>query len=92
MQNPWLRGRISLLGNPRAFLNKGSRIHIKMFSKFKNYIIEARHELRNVQWPTRNEAAKLTAVVVGVSLALSVFLGVFDTFFSYVIKVFVLKS
>jgi len=63
-----------------------------MFGRLKNYIIEARHELRNVQWPTRNEATKLTIVVVGVSLGLSIFLGVFDTFFSYVIKVFVLKS
>ena len=63
-----------------------------MFGRLKNYIIEARHELRNVQWPTRNEATKLTIVVVGVSLGLAIFLGVFDTIFSYAIKVFVLKS
>lgn len=63
-----------------------------MFARFKNYISEARHELRNVQWPTRSEAARLTAVVVGVSIMLSVFLGVFDTLFSYAIQTFILKS
>lgn len=63
-----------------------------MFSKIKNYLSEARHELRNVQWPTRAEALKLTGVVVGLSLGLAIFLGVFDTLFSYLIKVFVLKS
>lgn len=62
-----------------------------MFSKFKNYIIEARHELRNVQWPTRQEATRLTLVVIGVSLGLSIYLGVFDSLFSYLIKAFVLK-
>lgn len=63
-----------------------------MFSKIKNYLEEARHELRNVQWPTREEATRLTVVVVGVSLALALFLGVFDSLFSYAIKAFVFKS
>jgi preprotein translocase subunit SecE len=63
-----------------------------MFTRIKNYLIEARHELRNVQWPTRAEAIKLTSVVVGVSLGLAVFLGVFDTLFSYLLKIFVIKA
>ena len=63
-----------------------------MWTKIKTYLEEARHELRNVQWPTRQDAVKLTAIVTGVSLGLAVFLGVFDTLFSYLLKVFVLKS
>lgn len=63
-----------------------------MFAKIKNYLVEARHELRNVQWPTRADATKLTLVVIGMSLGLALFLGVFDTFFAYLLKVFVIKS
>lgn len=63
-----------------------------MFAKIKNYLVEARHELRNVQWPTRADATKLTFIVIGASLALAVFLGAFDTFFAYLLKVFVIKS
>lgn len=63
-----------------------------MFTKIKTYLIEARHELRNVQWPTRAEAVKLTSVVVGASLVLAIFLGAFDTLFSYLLKVFVIKA
>ncbi len=63
-----------------------------MFARIKTYFSEARHELRNVQWPTRPEATKLTLVVIGVSLGLAIFLGVFDSAFSYLLKIFVLKS
>lgn len=62
-----------------------------MFTRIKTYLGEARHELRNVQWPTRAEATKLTVVVVVVSLALSLFLGVFDSLFSLAIRTFVIK-
>lgn len=63
-----------------------------MFNRIKNYLSEARHELRNVQWPTRQEATKLTVIVAGVSLALALFLGVFDTLFSYLLKIFIIKT
>ena len=63
-----------------------------MFNKIKTYFSEARHELRNVQWPTRAEATKLTIVVAVSSLLLAGFLGVFDTLFSYLLKVFILKA
>lgn len=63
-----------------------------MFTRVKTYLIEARHELRNVQWPTRADATKLTFVVIGVSLGLAFYLGVFDTAFAYLLKVFVIKS
>jgi len=63
-----------------------------MLNRIKNYLSEARHELRNVQWPTRADATKLTFVVIGVSLGLALFLGVFDAFFEYLLKIFVIKS
>jgi len=62
-----------------------------MFDKIKNFFIESRQELKQVQWPGRTEAMYLTAVVIGIALTLSVFLGGLDYFFSYLLKTFVIK-
>lgn len=62
-----------------------------MFSRIKKFFEESRTELRHVNWPTREEAMRLTAVVIGLSLGLALFLGLFDYLFTSVIKSFVLK-
>ena len=46
------------------------------------YIKETRAELRKVTWPTREESINLTAIVVGVTAAMAVFLGLIDYLFS----------
>lgn len=46
------------------------------------YFRETRGELRKVTWPTRDESVRLTAIVLGVTIAMSAFLWVFDTLFS----------
>ena len=46
------------------------------------YLRATRGELRKVTWPTREEAWRLTAIVLGVTLATAVFLWFFDTVFS----------
>jgi len=62
-----------------------------MFEKIKKFFGEARQELRHVNWPTRKEAIRLTAVVVILSVGIAVFLGAFDYLFSFALKTFVLK-
>ncbi|MFN2137784.1 MAG: preprotein translocase subunit SecE [Candidatus Promineifilaceae bacterium] len=47
------------------------------------YLRETRGELRKVTWPTRDEAWRLTAIVLAVTLATAVFLWFFDTVFSH---------
>ncbi len=47
-----------------------------------NYLKETRAELRKVTWPSREEAINLTAIVVAVTVAMAVFLGVVDYLFS----------
>ncbi len=64
---------------------------IGMFGKLKKFLQEARTELRHVNWPTRQEATRLTSVVITLSLVLAVFLGAFDYLFSYLLKIFVLQ-
>ena len=46
------------------------------------FLSEVRSELRKVVWPSRNEGAKLTALVVGISVAIGVLLGAIDFTFA----------
>lgn len=60
-----------------------------MFARIKNFFAESRQELRHVNWPTRREAARLTSIVIGISLGLALFLGFFDYLFTNAIKLFI---
>ncbi|MEK7212513.1 MAG: preprotein translocase subunit SecE [Patescibacteria group bacterium] len=62
-----------------------------MIQKIKRFFLEARQELRHVNWPTRQEATRLTSVVILLSLAIAVFLGAFDALFSYLLQNFLIK-
>ncbi len=64
---------------------------MRMIEKIKNFASELKTELRHVNWPTRREVIRLTAVVIGLSLGLAVFLGGFDYLFSDLLKFIVVK-
>ncbi|HUD02733.1 MAG TPA: preprotein translocase subunit SecE [Candidatus Paceibacterota bacterium] len=51
-----------------------------------NYFKEVRAEMRHVTWPTRNQAIVYTVVVVAVSLATAVYLGLLDYVFDAVVQ------
>ena len=61
-----------------------------MFGRIKKFFLEARQELRHVNWPTRKEATRLTAIVIGIALGLAIFLGAFDSLFSFLMKNYIL--
>ncbi len=46
------------------------------------YFRETRGELRKVTWPTREESQRLTAIVLGVTAVMALFLGLLDLIFS----------
>ncbi len=52
------------------------------------YLRETRGELKKVTWPTRDEALNLTYIVLGVTLAFAVFLGLLDWVFSQLFQLF----
>lgn len=52
-----------------------------------NYLKDVRAEMKHVSWPTRRMVVVYTAVVVAVSLATAVYLGLFDFLFAEIIKV-----
>jgi len=60
-----------------------------MIGKVKNFFEGARHEFRHVNWPTRKEALKLTLIVIGISVGIAIFLGLFDRFFAFILEIFV---
>ena len=62
-----------------------------MLARIKTFIQETRQELRHINWPTRQEAVRLTAFVVILSLVLAAFLGAFDYLFTFLLKKFILK-
>jgi len=45
------------------------------------FVRDVRSELRKVVWPTPRETANLTAVVLSLSIAVGIFLGLFDFLF-----------
>ncbi len=54
------------------------------------YLKETRAELRKVTWPTREEAVNLSLIVLGVMIAMAIFLGAVD-FLSQNLIMFILK-
>lgn len=53
------------------------------------FLKEVRTELSKVIWPTRNQAVKLTAIVIGVSIVVAIFIGVLDFVFTKLMEIFV---
>ena len=53
------------------------------------YIRETRGELRKVTWPTRDEAWRLTLIVLGVTAAFAIFLWAMDSLFSNMIRLII---
>ena len=61
-----------------------------MFEKLVNYIRGTRAELKQVAWPTKKQVVNFTLLVIGISVAVSLFLGFFDMLFGYLLKTFIL--
>ncbi len=55
------------------------------------FIKEAQDELRKVNWPSREQAINYTLIVIGVSIAVALFLGGLDYFFEGLLKTFIIK-
>jgi preprotein translocase subunit SecE len=64
------------------------------FQKIPNKIItflkEVRLEMKKVNWPTRQETIRKTLIVIGISVAVAIFLGGLDFIFTTLLNKFVL--
>lgn len=57
----------------------------------KNYFKEVKVEMGKVDWPTKKITINYTWVVIGVSLAVAIFLGALDYFFGLGLNFFLFK-
>jgi len=60
-------------------------------TKVTQFLKEVRHELSKVSWPTKNQIIQYTAVVIAISLATAVFLGLLDFMFEWLLNTLVLR-
>jgi len=51
------------------------------------FLKEVRTELSKVAWPRRDQATRLTLIVIGVSVATALFLGGFDFVFTKLMEI-----
>ncbi len=54
-----------------------------MFASIKAYFAGTQQEFKLIKWPTWAETRELTLVVVGMSIIVALFLGIFDFLFTY---------
>ena len=55
-------------------------------NKVFTFLKEAKEELKKVDWPSRKKTINYTIIVIQVSLAVALFLGILDLFFSSLIE------
>lgn len=55
-------------------------------NKIINYIKTSKTELKKVVWPTKKEISQYTLLVIGVSLAVALFLGSLDYLFNLILE------
>lgn len=55
------------------------------------FLKEAQIELKKVSWPTRNQAFRLTAIVIGASVVVGVYIGALDFIFTKVLGIYLTK-
>ena len=77
----------------RGFLVRKERsecYNYKNMANLTQYFKDTRSELKHVSWPTRGQAIAYTLVVVVISLATAVYLGLLDIAFTDLIERFVI--
>lgn len=62
-----------------------------MLNKIITFLKEVNLEMKKVNWPTREETIRYTFIVIGVSLAVAIFLGIFDFIFTDLRNCYLLK-
>ncbi|HEY4504675.1 MAG TPA: preprotein translocase subunit SecE [Candidatus Paceibacterota bacterium] len=58
-------------------------------AKITQFVKETHGELKHVSWPTRKQTINATALVIGLSVAVALLLGLFDWLFSLLLKVLI---
>ncbi len=57
--------------------------------KIITFLKEVKLEMKKVNWPTRDKTIKYTLIVIGVSVAVAIFLGGIDFLFTTLLNRFI---
>ena len=79
----WSEESVAKKGSKAGFWSKDNPI--------LNYLKATRAEVRKVNWPTRQEALRLTMVVLAVTIFMALILGALDYLFAQLIG-FIIRS
>jgi preprotein translocase subunit SecE len=61
-----------------------------ILTKIQTYLKEVITEMKKVNWPTRHETVRYTLIVVGISVAVAIYLGGLDFVFTALLNKFIL--
>lgn len=62
---------------------------LNIFPLVVKFLKEVKQELKKVTWPTRQETTKHTLIIIGISLAVALFLGGLDFLFMFLLNKFI---
>lgn len=63
-----------------------TRAIVNLLESITGYLRESLEELRHVRWPTRNQAIRLSAIVLGFTIASALVFGAFDFLLSEIMN------
>jgi preprotein translocase subunit SecE len=58
--------------------------------KITNYVKESYEEMKKVTWPSKKETYQYTLLVIGISIAVAIFLWFLDQIFDFVLRNFII--
>ena len=61
----------------------------RWIDRLTEYLKDTRGEIRKTSWPTREQATKLTLIVLAVTAVMAIFLGAFDFIFAQIMRALV---
>lgn len=60
-----------------------------MVKKIVIFLKEVKMEMKKVNWPTKKETIRYTLIVIGISIAIAIYLGGLDFIFTTILNKFV---
>lgn len=58
-------------------------------NRLTKYLRAVAAEMKHVSWPTTHQAIIYTALVIGITVAVAIIVGVFDYLFNYLLELFI---
>jgi preprotein translocase subunit SecE len=80
--------RLCFASGPNVTTNPNHQQIISM-DKITKYFRDTAAELKQVSWPTQHQALLYTALVIGISAFVALYVGLLDKVFSQIISLFV---